>query len=108
MAIATVFAHGIASLVGAESAGYTSQHAGIAQLVEHNLAKVGVAGSSPVSRSAVPVDRNGGGSEPLPFPFRERAPTAYETSLVRSWHGGRFPGRGGEIGRRARLKILWG
>jgi hypothetical protein len=25
--------------------------AGIAQLVEHNLAKVGVAGSSPVSRS---------------------------------------------------------
>ena len=28
-----------------------SSHAGIAQLVEHNLAKVGVAGSSPVSRS---------------------------------------------------------
>ena len=28
------------------------RHAGIAQLVEHNLAKVGVAGSSPVSRSA--------------------------------------------------------
>ncbi len=27
--------------------------AGIAQLVEHNLAKVGVAGSSPVSRSLV-------------------------------------------------------
>ncbi len=26
-------------------------YAGIAQLVEHNLAKVGVAGSSPVSRS---------------------------------------------------------
>jgi len=31
-------------------------HAGIAQLVEHNLAKVGVAGSSPVSRS---VNRDG-------------------------------------------------
>ena len=30
-----------------------SQIAGIAQLVEHNLAKVGVAGSSPVSRSDV-------------------------------------------------------
>ena len=30
---------------------YTQSHAGIAQLVEHNLAKVGVAGSSPVSRS---------------------------------------------------------
>ena len=28
-----------------------SEVAGIAQLVEHNLAKVGVAGSSPVSRS---------------------------------------------------------
>ncbi len=31
------------------------QYAGIAQLVEHNLAKVGVAGSSPVSRSVVPM-----------------------------------------------------
>ena len=30
---------------------YIERHAGIAQLVEHNLAKVGVAGSSPVSRS---------------------------------------------------------
>ena len=30
---------------------YIALHAGIAQLVEHNLAKVGVAGSSPVSRS---------------------------------------------------------
>jgi hypothetical protein len=28
-----------------------SRHAGVAQLVEHNLAKVGVAGSNPVSRS---------------------------------------------------------
>ena len=31
--------------------------AGIAQLVEHNLAKVGVAGSSPVSRSVAAVRR---------------------------------------------------
>ena len=30
-----------------------ANRAGIAQLVEHNLAKVGVAGSSPVSRSVV-------------------------------------------------------
>jgi hypothetical protein len=30
---------------------YGAVIAGIAQLVEHNLAKVGVAGSSPVSRS---------------------------------------------------------
>ena len=29
----------------------SSPYAGIAQLVEHNLAKVGVAGSNPVSRS---------------------------------------------------------
>jgi hypothetical protein len=35
--------------VGFSAAPWT--HAGIAQLVEHNLAKVGVAGSSPVSRS---------------------------------------------------------
>src|SRR6266478_1955078 len=32
--------------------------AGIAQLVEHNLAKVGVAGSSPVSRSPKPACRS--------------------------------------------------
>ena len=31
--------------------------AGIAQLVEHNLAKVGVAGSSPVSRSTLRIRR---------------------------------------------------
>src|ERR1700709_2378017 len=37
--------------------------AGIAQLVEHNLAKVGVAGSSPVSRSGC---ANGGAKAP-PF-----------------------------------------
>jgi hypothetical protein len=36
-----------------ETAKGGSEFAGIAQLVEHNLAKVGVAGSSPVSRSLV-------------------------------------------------------
>ena len=36
----------------------SGRRAGIAQLVEHNLAKVGVAGSSPVSRSVV-TDRPG-------------------------------------------------
>src|SRR5512146_2365931 len=36
-------------------------HAGIAQLVEHNLAKVGVAGSSPVSRSAGSQDNTSRG-----------------------------------------------
>src|SRR5215207_7243884 len=34
----------------------SAKRAGIAQLVEHNLAKVGVAGSSPVSRSVVATD----------------------------------------------------
>ena len=38
-------------------------NAGIAQLVEHNLAKVGVAGSSPVSRSGRAEGRNGGRAE---------------------------------------------
>ena len=41
------------ALSRAEAFRYISRHAGIAQLVEHNLAKVGVAGSSPVSRSVV-------------------------------------------------------
>ena len=41
----------LAYLFGGASFGYMSRRAGIAQLVEHNLAKVGVAGSSPVSRS---------------------------------------------------------
>ena len=38
-------------MVGGAAEPLHSAHAGIAQLVEHNLAKVGVAGSSPVSRS---------------------------------------------------------
>ena len=41
--------------------------AGIAQLVEHHLAKVGVAGSSPVSRS-VASDHGDGSGEGLPAP----------------------------------------
>ena len=41
--------HGLSRL---DTVTYIDRHdAGIAQLVEHNLAKVGVAGSSPVSRS---------------------------------------------------------
>ena len=40
----------------------TGRVAGIAQLVEHNLAKVGVAGSSPVSRSGVMHAASRGGS----------------------------------------------
>ncbi len=37
--------------VGRKDGRAVEDFAGIAQLVEHNLAKVGVAGSSPVSRS---------------------------------------------------------
>ena len=43
--------------------------AGIAQLVEHNLAKVGVAGSSPVSR----------------FPHFEQCAQKRELARVRGW-----------------------
>src|SRR5687768_18608712 len=39
---------------------FSGGFAGIAQLVEHNLAKVGVAGSSPVSRLAPAVGRDAG------------------------------------------------
>ena len=64
-----------------------SHDAGIAQLVEHNLAKVGVAGSSPVSRSGARTRER---LRPLPLAFAHVA--------VR---------RGGEIGRREGLKIPW-
>ena len=40
---------------GSQGAGSEAWAAGIAQLVEHNLAKVGVAGSSPVSRFSTVV-----------------------------------------------------
>ncbi len=35
---------------------FARDFAGVAQLVEHDLAKVGVAGSSPVSRSKMPYE----------------------------------------------------
>src|SRR6266480_5452361 len=57
--------------------------AGIAQLVEHNLAKVGVAGSSPVSRFVS---------------SRAQCRTARWLVVLRS---------GGETGRREGLKIPW-
>ena len=62
------------------------EEAKVAQLVEHDLAKVGVAGSNPVFRSKWTVSAT---------------PTAHPTltpTLNR---------RGGGIGRHARLKILW-
>ena len=60
------------------------KYAEVAHLVEHDLAKVGVAGSSPVFRSAlIPFVKCGWN-----FLFREKSP-------------------GGGIGRHAGLKILW-
>jgi hypothetical protein len=50
----------------AAASGYIPRHAGIAQLVEHNLAKVGVAGSSPVSRSD--TERGWDREEQCPIP----------------------------------------
>jgi hypothetical protein len=65
-------------------------HAGIAQLVEHDLAKVGVAGSSPVSRSKVKWKDPAGGIffSPLTPTHRLSCPD-------------------GGIGRHAGLKIQW-
>src|SRR5436309_11973403 len=68
---------------------YTS--AGIAQLVEHNLAKVGVAGSNPVSRFISLGSRRHRSSK-----WRPLAGSVGWLVLLRS---------GGEIGRREGLKI---
>src|SRR2546430_10733687 len=70
---------------------YTS--AGIAQLVEHNLAKVGVAGSNPVSRFISLGSRRHRSSK-----WRPLAGSVGWLVLLRS---------GGEIGRREGLKIPW-
>ena len=57
---------GRSGLSSPESGVYIERHdAGIAQLVEHNLAKVGVAGSSPVSRSV--RSRRGSDQRALPL-----------------------------------------
>ena len=69
---------------------YTST--GIAQLVDHNLAKVGVAGSNPVSRFISSE------SAPLLPKGRPLVGSAGWLVLLRS---------GGEIGRREGLKIPW-
>ena len=68
-----------------------SQNAGIAQLVEHDLAKVGVAGSSPVSRS---------GTKPLKNGFFTIGSTLILLFLFHVCPDG-------GIGRRAGLKIQW-
>ena len=80
-------------------------------MVEHNLAKVGVAGSSPVSRSGNGSRRDADAMfererrMPLPFPL-SRVLAKLNEGVARV--AGRPSSRGGEIGRRARLKILWG
>src|SRR5712691_840957 len=60
--------------------------AGIAQLVEHNLAKVGVAGSSPVSRSGRLEGRKVGTLEGFPFTFQpSNSPTTQATRGGAAW-----------------------
>ncbi len=53
-------------------------HAEVAQLVEHNLAKVGVAGSSPVFRSGGALK---GTENPSPSEAAVAAPPAQSTRL---------------------------
>ena len=68
----------------------------VAHLVEHNLAKVGVAGSSPVFRSAVPPKwRIFFEVTNLDFEFRY---SNFEIIITSP---------GGGTGRHAGLKILW-
>ena len=61
--------------------------AGIAQLVEHNLAKVGVAGSSPVSRSERPEAQRHGRTDARPGGRRPALdhPDATRNSASRNW-----------------------
>ncbi len=85
------------------------EHAEIAQLVEHNLAKVGVAGPSPVFRSnvlqvgnVVSISPGGGIGRRARFRCVCREACRFESC---SGHGGTFQcWRGGGIGRRATLR----
>ena len=97
--------------------------AGIAQLVERNLAKVEVAGSSPVSRSRSanpgaagvfafgPANRLGGrvvmqrtANPRTSVQFRPEPPVSRYMRKTPYWAIAR---PSGEIGRRTGLKILW-
>ena len=69
----------------------------IAQLVEHDLAKVGVAGSSPVFRSTEKLVRFSTGREVYPDYYREVPFFAQQMSIPPGWWNGRHEG----------LKILW-
>ena len=80
------------------------QYAGIAQLVEHNLAKVGVAGSSPVSRSAGQDEEHRIAGAPIALPFCVGWARRVCCVVARSALGLRLD-PDGEIGRREGLKI---
>src|SRR4051812_5688956 len=74
---------------------YFSPLAGIAQLVEHNLAKVGVAGSSPVSRSCPEVAKRP--KDPL-YPEVERPRDPLYPEVERPKDLLSYPGRGATHG----------
>ena len=88
--------------------------AGIAQLVVHDLAKVGVASSSLVSRSrnnCHSIRRVGAVKFQIPHQGRDvRFPSTVQGGERNpEGNGGNLKYRGGaEIGSRARLRILWG
>ena len=67
---------------GPSADGSLLEIAGIAQLVEHNLAKVGVAGSSPVSRSERRMGDVGRGRLPINSDFIGRRVLPHPTSHV--------------------------
>ena len=78
----------------------------VAHLVEHDLAKVGVAGSSPVFRSKSSLEQEGIFFTLRSFSEEGRNPPSLNLPAGRQGFGGR--GRpGGGIGRHAGLKILW-
>ena len=58
---------------GDHGGGYTQRNAGIAQLVERNLAKVEVAGSNPVSRSNFKARSQFPGSKSMATPAVSRS-----------------------------------
>ena len=79
----------------------------IAQLVEHNLAKVGVAGPSPVFRSFIlnKMPSPGGGiGRRARFRCVCREVCRFESCSGHSLFGIIFSWRGGGIGRRATLR----
>ncbi len=78
--------------VGAAAFARGPRDAGIAQLVEHHLAKVGVAGSSPVSRSLTLLSSGGSAGCGLARPCRRRSQVVRQRSAKPPFGGSNPPG----------------